>query len=114
MITKWVNMKEHIYHEGIWDSIKSVRRKVPVFGKTTKKAASKAASQAISKVSEHAGEKAGDKIIELLHKKKQDKTPSVQSMPPLPTIQEDKPSSEINERVNQLLNGGKICKVRFM
>ena len=80
MITKWVNMKEHIYHEGIRDSSKSVRRKVPVFGKTTKKAASKAASQAISKVSEHAGEKAGDKIIELLHKKKQDKTPSVQSM----------------------------------
>ena len=71
--------------------------------------------QAISKVSEHAGEKADDKIIELLHKKKQDKTPSVQSMPPLPTIQEeDKPLSEVNERVNQSLNGGKICKVRFM
>ena len=57
MITKWGNMKEHIYHEGIWDSIKSVGRKVPVFGKTTKKAASKAASQVISKVSEHAGKK---------------------------------------------------------
>ena len=60
-------VKEHIYGEGIWDSIKSVEREV--FGKMAKKAASKVTTKAISKVSEHAREKAGDKIIELLHKK---------------------------------------------
>ena len=57
-------MKKHIYVEGIFDSIKSIRSKL--FGRRTENAASKAASKSISKASEHAGEKAGDKIVELV------------------------------------------------
>lgn len=47
--------------------------------------------------------KAGDKIIELLHKKKKGKTET--------KLLTD---YEINERVNQLLSGGKIRKMEFM
>ena len=47
--------------------------------------------------------KAGDKIIELLYKKKKGKTETKQLT-----------DYEINERVNQLLSGGKIRKMEFM
>lgn len=62
-------VKEHIYSEGISDSVKSFV--IKIFGKTrtTKKAASKAAFKEVSKVSEHVGKKAGDKIVQLLQKK---------------------------------------------
>lgn len=56
-------VKEHIYGEGVFDSIRSFGSKL--FGKAAKKAASKA--------SEHAEEKAGDKIVQLLGKKKKTK-----------------------------------------
>ena len=69
-------IRENIYGEGSFDSIKSVGPKI--FRKTAKKSSSnadsKAASKASSKLSEHAGENAGEKILELLHKKKKGKT----------------------------------------
>lgn len=100
-------VKEPIYGERIFYSIKSVERKIS--GKTAEKASSKA----VFKMSEHAGEKAEDNIIEFLHKRKQYKTPS---MPTLPTIEENKPLTdhEISERVNQLLSGGKLRRVKFI
>ena len=59
---------------------------------------------------EYAGEKAGDKIIQLLSKKsKNTKTPVAAS--PIENPQTRELSDyEINERVNQLLSGGRMRK----
>lgn len=101
-------VKEHIYGEGVFDSIRSFGSKL--FGKKSKKAASKA----VSKASEHAeenwsrwqnssafGEKEKHKTVE---------TPSILSVP---TIEEDKPLSgyKVYERVNQLLSSGKLRNI---
>ena len=83
-----------------------------MFGKTVKEAAKtatqKALKKAATKTGEYAGEKAGDKIIKLLSKKnKNTKTPVATS--PIEKPQSRELSDyEINERVNQLLSGGRM------
>lgn len=57
-------VKERVYGEGIFDSVKSIES--TLFGRTAEKTAYKN----VSKASEHAGERAGDKIVELLQKKR--------------------------------------------
>ena len=109
-------VKKHIYGEGVTDVFKTIGRKL--FGKTMKEAAKTATKKAVQKVAtktgEYAGEKAGDKIIQLLNKKNKN-TPVAAS--PIATSPIKKPQKkltdyEINERVNQLLSGGRIR--RFM
>ena len=103
-------VKKHIYGEGVTDVFKTIGRKL--FGKTMKEAAKtatkKAVQKAATKTGEYAGEKAGDKIIQLLSKKnKNTKTPVATS--PIEKPQSRELSDyEINERVNQLLSGGRM------
>ena len=105
-------VKKHIYAEGITDVFKIIGRKV--FGKTAKEAAKTATKIALqtaaTKTGEYAGEKAGDKIIPLLSKKnKNTKTPVAASPVENPQTRESS-DYEINERVNQLLSGGRMRK----
>ena len=85
-----------------------------MFWKTAKEAAKaetkKDLQTAATKTGEYAGEKAGDKIIQLLSKKsKNTKTPVAAS--PIENPQTRELSDyEINERVNQLLSGGRMRK----
>ena len=84
-----------------------------MFGKTAKEAAKaetkKDLQTAATKTGEYAGEKAGDKIIQLFSKKSKDtKTPVAAS--PIANPQTRELSDEINERVNQLLSGGRMRK----
>ena len=106
-------VKKHIYTkeihgEGLMDIFRSVGSKL--FSKTSKeiakKAATTAATKAATKTGEHFGNKAGDKIVQLLSKK-QAKPETIQH-----SQQVDKPLTdfEINERVNQLISGGRIRK----
>ena len=101
-----IYVKKHIYGEGVTDVFKTIGRKL--FGKTMKEAvktaARKAVQKAATKTGEYAGEKAGDKIIQLLSKK--NKTPVVAS--PIENPQKELTDYEINERVNQLLSGGRM------
>ena len=103
-------VKKHIYGEGVTDVFKTIGRKL--FGKTMKEAAKtatkKAVQKAATKTGEYAGEKAGDKIIQLLSKKnKNTKTPVATSPVEKPQSRELS-DYEINERVNQLLSGGRM------
>ena len=74
-----------------------------LFGKTAKSAATTAATT----TGEYVGNKGGYKIYDLLRKKKT-KTPSVQMKPKELTTQ------EINDRVNQILLGGKLRRSNFI
>jgi len=104
-----------IYGEGITDIFKSISSKL--FGKTIKEAAKKASKKAVqtaaTKTGEFAGEKAGDKIIELLSKKNKT-TPVIDSI--MNPITQTRPLTqyEINERVNRILSGGRLKKIKFM
>ena len=101
-------VKKHIYGERVTDVFKTIGRKV--FGKTakeaTKTATKKALQTAATKTSKYSGEKAGDKIVQLLSKKNKNiKTPSS----PIENPQTRELSDhEINERVSQLLSGGRM------
>ena len=105
-------VKKHIYGEGIPDVFKMIGKKV--FGKTAKEGAKTATKKGLqtpaTKNGESVGEKAGDKIIQLLSKKNKNKiTPSIAS--PIENPQQRELSDyDINERVNQLLSGGRIRK----
>ena len=76
------------------------------------KGAEKAFGNAAAKTGDYAAKKAGDKIIEMLSKKQ----PAVRMQPP-PTIKQRRNTKtklsqrEINERVNQILSGGKLRKL---
>ena len=113
-------VKKRVYGEGISDVFKAVGSKI--FGKTAKKAAESAAKSATKKAviatSEYAGKKAGDKIVELLSKNKTT-TPSVMIEPSLPKqLSLSEPNvltaQEVNDRVNQLLSGGKLRRRNFI
>ena len=109
-------VKKHIYGKGISDVLKAVG--VKIFGRTAKKAAESAAKKAAIKTSEYAGQKAGDKIVELLRNNKTT-TPSVQIEPSLSeqlSLSEPKvlTAQEVNDRVNQLLSGGKLRRRNFI
>ena len=104
-------VKKHIYGEGVvTDVFKTIGKKL--FEKTMKKAAKtatqKVLQKAATKTGEYASEKGGDKIIQLLSKKnKNTKTPVATS--PIEKPQSRELSDyEINERVNQLLSGGRM------
>ena len=111
---------KHIYGEGISDVFKSIGRKI--FGKTANKVAKSAAKSAAKKAatttSEYVGKKAGDKIVELLSNNKTT-TPSVLMEPSLSqelSLSEPKvlTAQEVNDRVNQLLSGGKLRRRNFI
>ena len=104
-------VKKHIYGKDVvTDVFKTIGRKL--FGKTMKEAAKtatqKALQKAATKTSEYAGEEAGDKIIQLLSKKNKNTKTPVAALP-IENPQSREPSDyEINERVNQLLSGGRM------
>ena len=111
---------KHIHGEGITDVFKAVGKKI--FGKTAKSiaktGAKSAATTAATKTGEYVGKKAGDKIVELLSKKNT-KTPSVQmepniSIPPSLLKPKELTTEEVNERVNQILSGGKLRRRKFI
>ena len=104
-------VKKHIYGEGVvTDVFKTIGKKL--FGKTMKEAAKtatqKALQKAATKTGEYASEKAGDKIIQLLSKKNEN------TKTPVATSPIEKPQSrelsdyELNEKVDQLLSGGRM------
>ena len=97
---------KHIYGEGISDVFKEVGRKI--FGRTAKKVAESAAKKAATKT----GEKGGYKIVDLLRKNKT-KTPSVM-MQPSSSKPKELTTQEVNERVNQILSGGKLRRRNFI
>ena len=103
-------VKRSIYGEGVvTDVFKTIGRKL--FGKTMKEAAKtatqKALQKAATKTGEYAGEKAGDKIIQLLSKKNKSTKIPVAALP-IEKPQKELTDYEINERVNQLLSGGRM------
>ena len=113
-------VKKRIYGEGISDIFKAVGSKI--FGRTAKKAAESAAKSAAKKAatttSEYVSKKAGDKIVELLSNNKTT-TPSVLMEPSLSqelSLSEPKvlTAQEVNDRVNQLLSGGKLRRRNFI
>ena len=85
--------KQHIYGEGINDKFKSFSSNL--FGKPSKKDTKKAVTFA-SKTNKHASKKAGDKILKMLSREK------------LPTTPKKMTQQEINNRVLQIMSGGKI------
>jgi len=105
---------KHMHGEGITDVFKAVGKKL--FGKTAKSiaktAAKSAATKAATKTGEYAGKKADDKIVELLSKNKTI-NPSVQIEPSLSKPNELTPQ-EVNDRVNQILSGGKLRRRNFI
>ena len=89
---------------GMTDVFKTVGKKL--LGKTAKSAATKAATT----TGEYVGNKGGYKIFELLRKNKT-KTPSVM-MQPSSSQPKELTTEEINDRVNQILSGGRIRRSR--
>ena len=105
-------VKKHIYGEGVANVFKTIGRKL--FGKTvkeaTKTATKKAVQKAATKTGEYAGEKAGDKIIQLLSKRNKNTETPVAALPIENPQSRELSDYEINERVNQLLSGGRMRK----
>ena len=120
-----LHIGKHIYGEGIKDIFKSVGKKL--FGKTLKTAAKSVAktaaktagTKAATITGEYAGKKAGDKIVELLSRQKK-KIPSTTTSSSIPSIVNRAPiveelgAQEINDRVNQILSGGKLRRRNFI
>lgn len=102
-------VKKHIYGEGISDVFKLIAKKV--FEQTAKEATKtvtkKAVQTAATKSGEFVGKKTGDKIIQLLSKRNNNTT-----TPLTPKIKNPQTRElcdyEMNERVNQLLSGGRM------
>ena len=109
-------VKKHIYGEGIADVLKTIGSKI--FNKTVKeglkKGSEKAIATAVEKSGNYAFKKAGEKIVQLLSKK--NKEPVFDLMTETKSINPKQLSQyEINERVNNILSGGKLRrKVKFM
>ena len=111
-----MHVEKHIYGEGMTDIFKAIGRKP--FGKTVKDVAKTAAKTAVTKAAattgEYAGKKAGDKIIELLSKKR-NTTPSIERrMEPKKSEPKKMTQQEVDERVNQILSGGRLRKRIFI
>ena len=117
-----MHVGKHVYGEGMADIFNSTMKAVgkKLFGKTAKSiaktAAKKAATTAATKTGEYAGKKAGDKIVELLSKEKK---PAVKRQPPsmktIPTmVNGELTDQEINDKVNQILSGGKLRRRNFI
>ena len=104
-------VKKHIYGEGVvTDVFKTIGRKL--FGKTMKEAAKtatwKAVQKAATKTGEYAGEKEGDEVIQLLSKKNKNTKTPVAALPIEKPQSRELSNYKINERVNQLLSGGRM------
>ena len=112
-----VYVTKHIYDEGITnifdegmtvgggmtDVFKAVGKKL--FRKTAKRAAT---------TGKYVGNKAGDKIVKLLRKNKPT-TPSFLMEPNISTSESKVlTTQEINDRVNQILSGGKLRRSNFI
>ena len=103
--------------------MKSIGRKL--FGQTVKKTlkaeiqkgAEEAIKNAATKTGDFAAKKAGNKIIELLRRNKKTnnmETPLItHQMSPVEPV-EPLTYYEINERVNQLLSGGELRRMKFI
>ena len=96
-----------IYGEGMSDVFKSVGSKI--LRKANQKSATK---KAATKTGEYEV-KGGYKIVELLRKNKT-KTPSVMMEPSTSPSEPELTTEEINDRVNQILSGGKLRRRRKM
>ena len=82
-----------------------------IFKSTMKKAVKRGLQKVARKTGEHVSKKAGDKITQLLRRKNEASQPSQPSQPsqnPQMPMSQD----EINERVNRLISGGKIRKIK--
>ena len=109
-------VKKHIYGEGIIsDVFKSIGKKV--LGQTVNEAAKTASKKPVQTAATKSGEfveqKVGDKIIQLLSKRNKNTTTPMTA--PIENPQTRELSDyEINERVNQLLSGGRMRKLKFI
>ena len=108
-------MKKHIYGEGISHVFKLIGKKV--FGQTVKEATKTASKKAVQTAATNSGEFVGkqtdDKIIQLLSKRNKNTTTPL--TPPIKNPQTREICDyEINERVNQLLSGGRMRKIKFI
>ena len=97
-----------IYGEGMSDIFKSVGSKI--LRKVTKSATKKAAT----KTGEYASKKAGDKIVELLSKNKTTNSSVLMEPNTSPSEPKELTAQEVNERVNQILSGGKLRRRNFI
>ena len=83
-----------------------------------KTAAKTAGTKAATITGEYAGKKAGDKIVELLSREKkigQKGGPaSIPSVPSIVSKAEEVSAQEVNDRVNQILSGGKLRRRNFI
>ena len=77
-----------------------------------KTASKKALQTAATKTGEHVGKKAGDKIIQLLRKKNEAIPPDAIT-PDVMTKTKPMSQKEINERVNRIISGGKLRKIKI-
>ena len=91
-----------IYGEGMSDIFKSVGSKI--LRKATKSATKKAATR----TGDYAGKKGGDRIVKLLMK------PDISPPDISPSEPKELTTDEINQRVNQILSGGKLRRRRFI
>ena len=106
-------VKKHIYGEGFSDILKKVGSKV--FNETVKqgikKGSEKAITTAVEKTGNYAANKAGEKIVELLSKKNKSTPVMVDTKTEIPGLSQ----YTIDERVGNLLSGGKLKrKINFM
>ena len=94
-----------VYGEGVFsDMMKNIGSKL--FGETMKKTvksglqkgAEKAFENAAAKTGDYAAKKAGNKIIEMLSKKKPERSAQLSQR-------------EIDDRINRILSGGKLRKL---
>ena len=76
----------------------------------------KLAETTASKTGEFLGNKAGDKIVQLLSRRQKNQQPIVPlvDQQQLPVVQQQLTDYEIKERVNQLLSGGKLRRMKII
>ena len=86
--------------------------------KAAKKGAEKAVTAAATKTGEHVGKKGGDKIVKMLSKsgesKKIPKKINLNDNVSVKPVRKKMTHKEINQRVNPILSGGKICKRKII
>ena len=85
-----------------------------IFKSTIKKAVKRGLQKVARKTGERVSKKAGDKITQLLRSKNEASQPSPVFLPSQPSPHPQMPMSqdEINERVNRLMSGGKLRKIK--
>ena len=104
-------VKKHIYSEfqygeGLSDVFKSVGSKI------LRRTGKKLAKSAATKTGEYAGYKAGDDIVRLLRENKTPSHPIEYST--TPSKPKELTAQEVNDRVNQILSGGKLRRWNFI